>query len=685
MFRKSSSPLRQACDVKTCADISISQAPSSKTIALDFRRFLVSCLLLEGDYGGSGQLSPAARLCWAQSSALQSSFSICGHPRALTGQGSLTGIESGLGSYWKLPGTLFKHGRVRADPSALLAQKHDGSLPASDKDSAAKSSGISDSMHADPLRPTSSSSSTSNTASRVTKTLMKNLKTPDIGTLWGLLLLGIAYVHHSTTGFALPALLPLINEDLHLSDSQGALLTTGYTVLYAVALIPVGLLADKADRPRLLAFGIAAWSVLTMAASQVNGFAALLVLRIGFAVAQAAQNPVCFSLIPELFPAHRTTAMAAYNSAIYMGRALSFGAVILARQLGIPTGDIGVQMVPLDAVDPSRQSLLYTLGDQAAVTPIYDYDFSILYGAAAQSSWRDILWWVGPPGLVIAVLVVLTLDEPRSPGRAMTGPPAASSRFVPRSKKALPASKLSAPKSKPPAALPAPAPVLALSDEQSSTVRAPVEEIGHDKETTWQLVKTLLSNPGFQAVTFASALNDVGSWALVAWQATFYQRVYDVGPEIYAPLLAAIIPVGGVVGGVGSGLVGDWLSRRGGRAWLTVGGSIAAAPLIALSILAPDYQQSFAALLIGFALSECWRAPSAIMVRDVSPASLGSTASAIHLCIRNFLGGCGPLAVAYLSPRVGLQNAMLIVPSCYIGSGIAFWYAERVVPRKNDK
>lgn len=74
-----------------------------------------------------------------------------------------------------------------------------------------------------------------------------------------------------------------------------------------------------------------------------------------------------------------------------------------------------------------------------------------------------------------------------------------------------------------------------------------------------------------QAVTFASALNDVGSWALVAWQATFYQRVFELGPDVYAPMLAAIIPVGGIIGGVGGGLAGDWLSRRGGRAWLTVG------------------------------------------------------------------------------------------------------------------
>lgn len=51
-----------------------------------------------------------------------------------------------------------------------------------------------------------------------------------------------------------------------------------------------------------------------------------------------------------------------------------------------------------------------------------------------------------------------------------------------------------------------------------------------------------------------------------------------------------------------AGVFGDWLSRLGARGWLTAGSCIAAAPLIALSLLAPDYKQSFAALLVGFAL-----------------------------------------------------------------------------------
>ena len=65
----------------------------------------------------------------------------------------------------------------------------------------------------------------------------------------------------------------------------------------------------------------------------------------GFAAAQATQNPVCFSLIPELFPKSKTKALAFYNSAIYMGRALSFAAVIVAAQLGMKHSELGVQMV----------------------------------------------------------------------------------------------------------------------------------------------------------------------------------------------------------------------------------------------------------------------------------------------------------------------------------------------------
>ncbi len=496
-------------------------------------------------------------------------------------------------------------------------------------------------------------------------------RSPDAGTIWGLLVLSFAYLHHSTTGFALPALLPIISEDLHLVDSQGALLTAGYTVLYALALVPMGLLADRVDRPRLLAVGIALWSGLTVAAASSQSFTELLIARVGFAAAQATQNPICFSLIPELFPNGRTTAMAVYNTAIYAGRALSFTALIVAGKLGVPQGiigtsiDIAYTLVPLDKVDLSLVSVLYTQGDFAAVTPIYTYAADAVEGVmqmeSAFSAWRQLLVWLGPPGLIIAVLCLLTVDEPRQ-GRAFLGDPLKSSRFL---------SGLNSGKN-------GSAALAVAADPPSPPVTATISE-SIDK------VKELLKSPAFVALTAAAAFNDVGSWALVAWQATFYQRVYELTPDTYAPLLAIVIPVGGIIGGVGAGLFGDTLNRIGARGWITAGANIAAAPMIAASLLAPDYKQSFAALLVGFALSEAWRAPAAVAVRDISPPGLGSTGSAVHLCIRNLVGGLGPIAVAFLATKVGLQVAMLLVPGCYLLSGVSFLATEVVIASENAK
>lgn len=500
-------------------------------------------------------------------------------------------------------------------------------------------------------------------------------RSPDVGTLWGLLILSLAYLHHSTTGFALPALLPIITDDLKLADAQGALLTAGYTILYALALVPMGLLADRVDRPRLLSIGIIFWSGLTLAASNARGFGELLAARVGFAAAQATQNPICFSLIPELFPNGKTTAMAVYNSAIYVGRAFSFAALIAAGKLGVPAGiigtsiDIAYTLVPLYKVDLSLVSVLYTQGDYAAVSPIYTYAPDIDGSTALQmesafGAWRQLLQWLGPPGLVIAVLCLLTVDEPRQgKGGGFLGDPIKSSRFL---------SGLNKSKS---------AEHRGLATVPATPVAATSDSLGESAEK----LKVLVSSPAFIALTAAAAFNDVGSWALVAWQATFYQRVYELTPDTYAPLLAVVIPVGGIIGGVGAGLFGDWLNAVGARGWITAGANIAAAPMIAASLLAPDYKQSFAALLVGFALSEAWRAPAAVAVRDVSPPGLGSTGSAVHLCIRNLVGGLGPIAVAFLATKVGLQMAMLLVPGCYLLSGCGFLATEAVIAAEKRK
>eukprot|EP00198_Chlamydomonas_reinhardtii_P005222 XP_001694558.1 predicted protein [Chlamydomonas reinhardtii] len=497
------------------------------------------------------------------------------------------------------------------------------------------------------------------------------------GKLWALALLSVSYVHQATTGFALPAMLPMISNELHLTDLQGALLTTGYSYLYAVALVPIGLLADRVSRPKLLAAGLALWSILTCTASTCRSFGDLMLARVGFAAAQGAQNPVCFSLIPELFPVNKSTALSLYNCAIYVGRALSFAAVLLARHLhdndqahlaargGIPAEP--VRLDHLDRADLHSLSIMHTAGEMAAATPDREFNFPLWeYGNdLPDAAWRQVLRWIAIPGFLIGLAMMFTLQEPRQAAAAAAAGTAPASAVVSTksaSAKAAPAAAVAAP----------PLTGAAPAAPAAAAAAAPTQESSRSG------IVALLRSPGFMSVTLAAALNDVGSYALIAWQSTFYERVYGLSSAAYAPVLAALLPIGGILGGVGGGYLADRLSRSGKRWWVTFGATCLAAPCLAASCLAPTPELSYAALVVGFALSEMWRAPSAVMARGIAPASMGSTASALYLCVRNLLGGLGPLMVAGLIGPLGLQHAMMVVPAMYLGSGLIFGKAEQL-------
>lgn len=127
-----------------------------------------------------------------------------------------------------------------------------------------------------------------------------------------------------------------------------------------------------------------------------------------------------------------------------------------------------------------------------------------------------------------------------------------------------------------------------------------------------------LKSPAFLAVTGAAMLNDLGGWSLIAFQSAFYERTFDLDPSVYNPMLAWIIPLSGIIGGMGGGWLCDKLcvsAPRSGRRWLLALSSIASAPLIAANLLAPNYQMSLFFLFPGFALSEVFRAPTAVMTR----------------------------------------------------------------------
>jgi MFS family permease len=125
----------------------------------------------------------------------------------------------------------------------------------------------------------------------------------------------------------LGAVLEPLHREFGLSDTQLAVLATAFTLLYAVAGLPLGRLADQSSRKRLLALGVTAWAALTALGGLACSYGMLLSTRLGVGVGEAACAPAATSWIGDLVPAERRArAMAIFMMAVPVGGFLSFAA-----------------------------------------------------------------------------------------------------------------------------------------------------------------------------------------------------------------------------------------------------------------------------------------------------------------------------------------------------------------------
>jgi MFS family permease len=123
---------------------------------------------------------------------------------------------------------------------------------------------------------------------------------------------------------ALGAVAEPLRREFHLSDAQLGGLSTVFIVLYAVAGLPLGRLADTGSRRKLLALGVAAWAALTALGSTAASYAILASTRLGVGIGEAVCAPTANSWIGDLVPPwQRARAMAGFMMAVPVGVMLS--------------------------------------------------------------------------------------------------------------------------------------------------------------------------------------------------------------------------------------------------------------------------------------------------------------------------------------------------------------------------
>lgn len=145
---------------------------------------------------------------------------------------------------------------------------------------------------------------------------------------WLLLLLSVYYGTTYIDRLLISLLVPQIKATTGLSDTaMGLIMGPVPTVIFALASLPAGYLADRYPRRLVLAAGMALFAVATMALGFSRGFGTLAVARGVAAIGEAAVLPPAYSLIADTFARRRIgSAIAIFQVGGKLGNALALSA-----------------------------------------------------------------------------------------------------------------------------------------------------------------------------------------------------------------------------------------------------------------------------------------------------------------------------------------------------------------------
>lgn len=419
---------------------------------------------------------------------------------------------------------------------------------------------------------------------------------------YAIILLFVVYVFNFIDRQIVAILAEPIKQELGIADWQIGLMTgTAFAIFYCTLGIPIARLSERHNRPWIIGLSLTAWSGFTALCGVAQNFWQLVFARIGVGVGEAGCTPPAHSLIADYVPpTRRATALAFYS----MGNPV--GALI-----GLIAGGL----------------------------------------IADTFGWRWAFLVVGLPGVALAVVVVLSLVEPRLKAAAAT----------------------------------------------IAAARSPTTTFG-------DVLRLLRRKKTFWLLSIATSIVSFVAYGHAPFTASFFLRVhgdelgtlgaaYGLGKIGFLSLALGLISGAATAIGVGmGGVIADHFGARDLRAYMTIPAIAIAVtlPLYVAAMLMPTFLPVLPLLVLSGVIGGTWAGPSYATVQSIVPAHMRATTAAIFLFIANLVGlGIGPVAVGAMSDLLsksfglgdgeGVRWALIASQFFIIPAVICFWLARRTI------
>lgn len=412
-------------------------------------------------------------------------------------------------------------------------------------------------------------------------------------THYSLAILTLVVMFSSIDRQLIGAVLEPIKNEFHASDTQmGWVAGLWFALFYAAASIPIARLADQGKRSRILAACCAVWSAMTIVCGLVLNFWQLALARMAVALGEGGGTPAALAMVADYYPKEqRPMAMSVLTTGSFVG------------------------------------TLFATAG-----------------GAwiAAQHGWRMAFIVAGLPGIALALLMWLTVPEPR--GGAWDGTPV--------------------------------------------TVQRPLLET----------LRRLLSCAAFRNIMIANGCATFWFIGVITWNISFLIRSHGMALKQAGLLAGTLLPISMIAGVLLSGWLCTRLIERDARWQLGIPllGSVATMlaslayftwpPGIKMQIMGLDIPQGMIFFVLMCFFSSWIFANSMAALSNVIPAQQRAVANAVYVVFYTLLGvGLGPVAVGMLSDALllfagkdGLRVALTVLTSAMAVATL--FYAKAIKP-----